>query len=321
MSALVRTTLTRLRVCTSVLGNRQLPSATNQITSRWLSTSTFTQNSRYYDSQSGRWMNVPGAAGIRIHDATLAGGITSSLPLEERFRLLETLIAAGPYSVELWEGAVEEIRRTRWTNEAPVNIVAKVDKPEQCEPELYRAAAQVALGVRCDDKDALASDLRQAREIIKEASDVGLQVRAYVLNAFEGEDGDDNLHHAAAHEAVLQLADQGADLIVLSDCRGLAHEDSLRELVEEAFYMDVVGDTMLERLGVRASLDNCRLAARFGVQHFDAGMSPPPAGAGQPVVPDPRGLLRVLEEEGKECSTDPRALDTLFAELAAQTKQ
>ena len=84
---------------------------------------------------------------VRIHDTTLAGGKTYSIPLEERFALLDKLIAAGPYSVELWEGAVEESRRTRWMNEAPVNIVARVDKPEQCEPELYRTVRVLSVSV------------------------------------------------------------------------------------------------------------------------------------------------------------------------------
>ena len=78
--------------------------------------------------------------------------------------------------------------------------------------------------MRCDEK----GDLQRAKEIIKEAKDVGLQVRAYVLHAFEGDDDDDNVHHAMAQEVLLCLADHGADLIVLSDCRGKAHEDSLR---------------------------------------------------------------------------------------------
>ena len=86
----------------------------------------------------------------------------------------------------------------------------------------------MAFEVRCEDKKTLADDLRQAGEVIKEATDVGLQVRAYVLDAFEGDEDGDNLHHARAHEAILTLADHGADLIVLSDCRKRAHEDSLR---------------------------------------------------------------------------------------------
>ena len=127
----------RLRRAYDVVLNKNLRPS-DQITSyRHFISSAFTPNSKYYDSQSGRWMNIPGAAGIRIHDTTLSG--KNTLPLEERFHLLETLIAARPYSAQIWEGAVEEMRRSRWMNEAPVNMVAKVAKPEQCEPELYRA--------------------------------------------------------------------------------------------------------------------------------------------------------------------------------------
>eukprot|EP00959_Pyramimonas_sp_CCMP1952_P425036 8902690-Pyramimonas_sp.AAC.2 len=49
------------------------PAATNQVASRCLSSSVLTQSSKYYDSQSGRWMNVPGAAGcasslLHVHE-------------------------------------------------------------------------------------------------------------------------------------------------------------------------------------------------------------------------------------------------------------
>jgi len=264
-------------------------------------------------------MNVPGAAGIRVHDITLAEWKVGCVaPIGKRLDLLETLVAAKPYSVELWAGAVEEIKRTRWAPDDVhnVNVAARVHKPEECNHELHRVAAQVVFaGVRCD-KSTLKDDLQRAKAVVKEASDVGLQVRAYVLNAFDGEDEDDNMNHAMATDAILNLADYGANLIVISDCKAKAHEDSLRELLEEAFYMDVAGDTMLERLGLRASLQSCRIAAKLGVQHFDACLRAPAFAHLQGPIADTRELIEMLEAEGKECSVDSKGLHAFYSAMS-----
>lgn len=57
--------------------------------------------------------------------------------------------------------------------------------------------------------------------------------------------------------------------------------------------MDVEGDTMLERLGLRAALMHCRLAATAGVQHFDVRL-----GEHAATVPHPRKLTAMLDELG-----------------------
>lgn len=169
--------------------------------------------------------------------------------------------------------------------------------------------------MRCD-KSTLKDDLQRAKAVVKEASDVGLQVRAYVLNAFDGEDEEDNLNHVMATDAILNLADYGANLIIVSDCKEKAHEDSLRELLEEAFYMDVAGDTMLERVGLRASLRSCQIAAGLGVQHFDACLQSPAFAHLQGPIADTRELLEMLEAEGKECSMDLKGLDAFYSAVS-----
>eukprot|EP00798_Chlamydomonas_sp_ICE-L_P013974 gene13974-19917_t len=278
---------------------------------RSMTTSPEKGATKYYDSQSGRWMSVPGAAGIRVHEKSLAAWNPSAMPLRDRLQVLDKLLAAQPYSVELWEGAVEEMKRVRWTNDTDVKLVTRVEKPEHCDPEMHRVVQQVVHGVRCDSP-TFKEDLQLAKAVVREAVDAGLQVRAYVLNAFEGGEDEDNLNLPMAQEAVMSMADFGAELIILSDCRGKAHEDSLRELVEEAFYLDVVGDTMLERLGVSASLEICRLSARLGVQHFDACLGVGAAGRVATAIPHTCELLAMLAEEGKKCSMDSD-FDTLLA--------
>lgn len=67
-----------------------------------------------------------------------------------------------------------------------------------------------------------------------------------------------------------------------------------RTQIDEAFYMDVEGDTMLERLGLRAALKHCRLAATAGVQHFDMRLDDAHAAP----VSHPRQLAAMLDELG-----------------------
>ena len=58
----------------------------------------------------------------------------------------------------------------------------------------------------------------------------------------------------------LKIADAGADAVVLSDCSGVADEESLSELVEMVLYEDVEGMPMSYRLGLRAPPTEAGLA-------------------------------------------------------------
>jgi hypothetical protein len=60
--------------------------------------------------------------------------------------------------------------------------------------------------------------------------------------------------------------------------------------------MDVVGDTMLERLGLRAALRHCRLAATLGVSRFDCRLGDEHCSR----VAHPRQLAGMLTELGKK---------------------
>ncbi|KAK3265685.1 hypothetical protein CYMTET_25652 [Cymbomonas tetramitiformis] len=260
---------------------------------------------KFYDSQSGRWMNVPGAAGIRVHERSPVSWSRETVPLAQRLRALEKIVAAKPYSVELWGEAIEDLTATAWSTADGVRLAVRTDKPDNLRALCAAGVSEVAVEVTCEAN--IRERLQVARQLVTTASSLGMDVRAYILNAFDGEAEDENLQFAYAQEALISFADSGANVIVLSDTLNKAHEESIRELVEEAFYIDVPGETMLERLGLSASLEHCETAVRLGVQHFDASLRT----KGDYGVPNTVELVKMLAAQGKECRIDRKALSAL----------
>lgn len=250
-------------------------------------------------------MNIPGAAGIRVHERSPATWSRDTVPLAQRLIALERIVAAKPHSVELWGEAIEDFTATAWSAGDGVRLAVRTDRAENFRALYAAGLSEVAVEVTCEAN--IRERLKVARELVTTASSVGLAVRAYVRNAFLGEAEDENVHFAYAQEALISLADSGADVIVLSDTLNKAHEDSIRELVEEAFYIDVPGETMLERLGFSASLEHCETAVGLGVQHFDASLR----AEGDDTIPNTFELVRMLAAQGKECRIDRKALSAL----------
>ena len=105
------------------------------------------------------------------------------------------------------------------------------------------------LSAACGSAKALGNAVQAAQ-----AARVPLRVvleRCFDVRA--GSDPDKNALQAALEEDVSRLADLDVPAIILSDCLALATEESLRVAVEECFYMDVAGETVRERLGLRLS--------------------------------------------------------------------
>jgi hydroxymethylglutaryl-CoA lyase len=129
---------------------------------------------------------------------------------------------------------------------------------------------------------------RVVADLIRQAKNAGLQVRAYVSMAFvcpfEGE---------VAPEPVLELMAefeaQDADVILPADTLGAAHPERVQSLFQSAS-----GQIPIQRLGMHMhnthghALQNCQIGWELGVQHFDAAAA---GTGGCPFAPGAAGNL------------------------------
>jgi hypothetical protein len=131
----------------------------------------------------------------------------------------------------------------------------------------------------CIKRSSSDSNHKEAVSLIKESVDMGFAPRAVIKSAWKSsvsqgeeidEEDDTNLHHHLLSTTCVDMADAGSALIVFSDDLHQATSESVRSACEEAFGMDVVGETMMERLSLRLSKKLHRVRAQeLGVTRFD----------------------------------------------------
>ena len=186
--------------------------------------------STFYDSQSGRTITVPGSSGVRLH--------ARATPAPPHARVTSVLCA----SLEL--AAAHQRLHARAAAFAPWDGAAAA--------AAAAAAAQLRVGLQLSAACGAAAGLAPA---VRAAQALRVPLRVVLLRCFEarpGGDPDANVRQRALEaDVALLAAELDVAAIVLSDCAGAATDESLRCAVEEAFYLDVAGETVRERLGVR----------------------------------------------------------------------
>ena len=206
-------------------------------------------------------MRVPGSAGMRVHET-----IPQSWASEPaRVATLQLICQARPDSVDLWPGAAVELEKAGWKKEAAGTkfsgpLCGSVsDMEDVIRHKDLLTYATISVSCRGDVKTSLGSALQLAGM----ATDAGFLVRAYVRDAFEEDP-------AIVQDVVVGLADADTSTIILSDASQQADVDAFREVIEAALWVDVVGESMLERLGLRVPLPLCVEAIKLGITRFDA---------------------------------------------------
>jgi hypothetical protein len=201
----------------------------------------------FYDSQSGQFMAKPGSAGLRFH--VHHPPPAADPPLPHTSYILPLPVAAHP----------------------PHCVYYSVSSPAQLEA-LAAAGAGAALAAAPESVPALLP-------LLSRACALHLPTHVTLLRCFRvaaGGHPDVNAAARAVEDAVGALADAGAGVVALRDCGGSATEESLREVVEAAFNLDVAGEAVMERLSVGVgSAALLRAALALGVTRAEVG-----AGAG-----------------------------------------
>jgi hypothetical protein len=131
----------------------------------------------------------------------------------------------------------------------------------------------------CTKRNSSDSNHKEVVSLIKQSVDLGFAPRAIIKSAWKSsvsqgeeidEEDDTNLHHHLLSSACVDIADAGSAVIVFSDDLHQATSESVRSACEEAFGMDVVGETMMERLSLRLAKKLHRVRAKeLGVTRFD----------------------------------------------------
>jgi hypothetical protein len=202
----------------------------------------------FYDSQSGTFMAKPGSAGLRFH--VHGCGQAPAFPLK-----------GCTYVLPLPAGACGAPTRPHAT------LFFSASQPADLEI-LAAPRLGVALSLPPEGVAAVLPLLARARALFL-PTHVTLR-RCW--RAAPGAHPDANAAARMVEDAVGALCDAGAGVVALRDCGGAATEESLRELVEGAFNLDVAGDAVMERLSVGVGVPGLLEAAlSMGVTRFECG--------------------------------------------------
>ena len=182
---------------------------------RYLATN---QPDTYYSSQSGRVMRVPGSAGTRIHETSAFDW--HSVP--SRMEMLRKLCLASVDTLELWPDAATELKAVQGWSEFTTKFTSRVSNEEDLQyvKKNQDIISYVDVFVSCDSH-------LSGLQLVKDARGNELQVRAYVCNAFQLQDGT-GTDPAVVQDTVVALADLDACSIIIADDNQKADEDSLR---------------------------------------------------------------------------------------------
>ena len=244
----------------------------------------------YYSSQSGRVMTLPGALGLRLHLACPPNFAQKAAAL------------VRPTSIVLPPSALPGTARGAFS---PCLLAAPAPSPPWADIltlEVDASAPRVQDGV-----DGWSGALSAARAAVA----AGLRVRLNLLHAL------------AADPTELQLvaglfADAGVTHLALV-CEGGGDDvDALEAACEAVLWLDVVGETMLDRLGVVAADPELIAAASKSMKLsvFDARV-----GRGDPRAPLASALLTALAGCGRAHGRDVAAVEALEREVGEGTNR
>lgn len=215
--------------------------------------------STFHDSQSGLVLTTPGSAGVRLHvllDNPPDKYSLSPIPPQPWPTQPPGL---PPYSLELplaWLASARNLPTLPPGHRVYAPVASALELAELATLSQRRrfAAGDDAAAVLGVALYLPPCAMVGWLPLLEAAVIAELPTRVCLRYAWEraaGAHPDANAVLREVEDAVGRAADAGADAVVLSDSGGVATEESLREAVEACFSLDVAGDALMERLGVR----------------------------------------------------------------------
>ena len=220
----------------------------------------------FYDSQSGGHISVGRSA--TLHDVTFA-----STKVEEFQTKLENVLSnrfLGSLQVIRTDSRTLDTIQVAGTGEPTPLIFLKADSlPEiQAHKDLKIKLDGYVIEMSMDTMDD--NDKLGHMAMIKEAVNHGKQVRVMLKIDLSS----NGACAITSGNAIGDLCDVGADIIMLEHdviaAEGnVIDEDKVRETIEEAFYLDISGSPINQRLGLYTQdMDVMNVAIELGCVHF-----------------------------------------------------
>ena len=190
----------------------------------------------YYDSQSGKYVAIPGQRGIAIHDVTFETERHFNLKMKsEMMEVLEFNPTTVSIHMDLLPDFLKTIEPKRSLN-CMLDSRADMQRLTDCIDD-YQSMSLVY-------KDN--EDLTWAKEIMSRPVTMALHI--HLPTMLSGSTAIKEVQ--AAIDLVGRVADTGANVIILDPIGWECDDDVLRDVVEGCFGLDVEGEAISERLGI-----------------------------------------------------------------------
>lgn len=229
---------------------------------------------KFYDSQSGLYINYPGSAGIQIHELSfLNNHITRSFDSDFNKDAFFNSIKKYATSVEVDSESTDNVPWLR-KNLSHLQIYFKAKSMD----EIFEVAASTSNHIYIYSGIVIDFDNRETRcdDIFKQiecAIGKGLNVQANLKCDLSSHALSSSKLIVTTVNTIAALADIGTHRIILHpidfdmDDNNVC-EDVMRDVLEDAFNLDVIGDPMVERLGVMGDVKVVENAFALGCKHF-----------------------------------------------------
>lgn len=217
-------------------------------------------SSKFYDSQSGLFVNMP--QGVRIHDETFCNqlsydNLNKDLPVAV-LKMRPTSLSINRTS--MLDGISYPKILHEQTKALFVTPVLNYDEVTQvCHEKMFFEGIIFAVhskNFKCKETRLL--------DGIRLAVDNGLTVRCHLLCDLSSSSITDPLEIV---NSIATLADAGSSCIMLVPSNVPVDEDVARDVVENSFNLDVEADPISERLGIAGNISTVKLALKLRCTH------------------------------------------------------
>jgi len=209
-----------------------------QIGSKFSSTTGITPPRMYYDSQSGKYVSVPGQRGVVIHDVTFE--TEKHFEYKMKSEMME-ILEFNPTTVSIHMDSVPAFLKTI---KPKLSLNCMLDSRANMSRLTGWIDSYQNVSIVFKDKE----DFTFASEIM--SMPVPIALRIHLPTRLSGLTTLKEVQETI--ERVGRAADTGASVIILDPIDWECDDDVLRDVVEGCFGLDVEGETISERLGILA---------------------------------------------------------------------
>jgi len=288
---------------------------------------------------------LPSVKDVKIHEVSPRDGLQNEpqiLDTATKLELLRNLVKSSPRSIEVTsfvrpdvipaltdaDALCNQLWQQDWAHEARDNgmeFVGLVLNRRGFERLLKANLDTASVVLSCSDSHSRANSgmscsdaVKVMSELVKDAHQAGIKVRAYASMAF-GCPFEGKIEIERVQEVLCAMKEANADTIILADTTGIGYPEQTEELLDMAFKSvppERIGLHMHDTHGRAAQ--NCVVGALRGVTHLDSALG---GCGGCPFAPGAAGnlsthdLINALEGIGVQHGLHRSSLDAAHTHL------